>query len=188
MAVPTDLTPEEQQRLQTLLEKIRPFLPDLLYQGSIQNKFTKSSRPAFVLAFRQDYTGPRNGRQKHIYIGKSEPLAAALMEEIWQRREAAHTRRRPRSISLRGPELSLPEYVAQRTLQDPSWADSPAGQSLRRILDQTQRPHAPQAQLVRCNTIHASTAIDQTSLAEQAVTTITAGDTSPVDLAPAPAQ
>ena len=143
MVAATELTPAEQQRLQALIAKIQPFLPDLLRQGSIQSKFDRATRPTLVLTFRQNRTGLRDGRQKRIRVGKSKAVAVELMEYIWTQREQAHTRQRPRPTPPRDDQQSMREYIAQQTRRDPSWADTALGQNLRRILELDQQLGLP---------------------------------------------
>ena len=134
------LSPREQEKLGLLIERIEPFWRDLLHQGSIQQKFGRSPTPTFVLAFRQNRTGPRDGRQKRVYIGKSQSVAWALMEEIWQRREKAGTHRRPQPMQPRGADRSLSDYVKQKLQQDPAWGAGREGMSLLALLGQQPNP------------------------------------------------
>ncbi len=85
-----------QERLDELLRRIEPYWPDLLRQGSIQRRYDTSPTETYVLKFRQQRSGNRGGSQKTLYIGKDRRVAQALLNEIWCRREKAHTRFRPK--------------------------------------------------------------------------------------------
>ena len=73
------------------MERVKPYMPDLLWQGSMVRKFPKRSDSPWVLQFRLYYTGSKSEKQKRLYVGPRW-LAAMLMDEIWRRREEAGTR------------------------------------------------------------------------------------------------
>ena len=75
------------ERLDALLEKIEPYMKDLVWQGSIVRKDSRQQNGPYVLQFRENLTGKRNGRSKRIYIGP-ENLAKDVMEHILRRAKA----------------------------------------------------------------------------------------------------
>ena len=87
------LAPHEQERMNNLLDKLVPHMADLLYQGAVMKKFPTRPNSPYVLKFRQDRTGKRDGRQKKLYVGPKW-LADELMAEIWRRREETGVRYR----------------------------------------------------------------------------------------------
>ncbi len=90
----TPIDDDRQRRFDALMERARPHMEDLLWQGSIVRKFPKRPDSPWVLQFRLYYTGDRSERQKRLYVGPKW-LADMLMDKVWRRRERARTRWRP---------------------------------------------------------------------------------------------
>jgi hypothetical protein len=93
------------QHIARLLTRIEPHWLDLLHQGSIVKKFPKRPDSPYVLQFRQNLSGTRDGRQKRLYLGPKDK-ADALMDEIRRRRKEA-TGSRPGHSPARKPERPL---------------------------------------------------------------------------------
>ena len=60
---------EHQRRFEALMERVEPHMKDLLWQGSMVRKFPRRPDSPWVLQFRLYYTGPRNEKQKRLYVG-----------------------------------------------------------------------------------------------------------------------
>ncbi len=86
---------DRQRRFDALMERARPHMEDLLWQGSVVRKFPKRHDSPWVLQFRLYYTGDKSEKQKRLYVGPKW-LAHMTMGEIWRRREEAGVRWRPR--------------------------------------------------------------------------------------------
>lgn len=124
-------------RFDELLDRLDPYWPDLLHQGSIQRKFNRSPTPTYIFQFRQYHSGSRDGRTKRVYIGKSKVLANAVMNEVRRRREEAGNRHRPRKGRRPGDtdHPSLAEFLEKLRRENPFVVFTPGYAGMEGLLE-----------------------------------------------------